>query len=114
MKLFEYIDRISKMHRLIQVRGTGTPSEFARYLRVSRTSLYELIDEMKSRGAPIVYSKSARTFYYSQPYDITITCTLRPLTCKEEKENSGGAKLYSTVLFFRTLFPELSKVSMPC
>jgi hypothetical protein len=114
MKVFEYLDRISKMHKLVMRHKTGTPAEFARQLGVSRTSLYELIDELRSRGAPIAYSKSTRTFFYSQPYDISITCSLRPLTYPEEKEISGGANIYSTVLFFRTLLSELSLVSMPC
>ena len=78
MKVFEYLDRISMMHKLVSRQRTGTPEEFAGSLGVSRTSLYELIDELRSRGAPIAYSKSAKTFFYSQPYDIAVTCSLRP------------------------------------
>ena len=102
------------MHKLVSRQRTGTPDEFARQLGVSRTSLYELIDELKSRGAPIVYSKSAKTFFYRQPYDIAVTCSLRPLTCKEEKENSGGTNFFPTILFFRTQLYDLSMVTLPC
>ena len=104
MKVFEYLDRISMMHKLVSRQRTGTPEEFARQLGVSRTSLYELIDELRSRGAPIVYSKSTKTFFYSQPYDITVTCLLRPLTSKEVKENIGGANIIPKILFSRTLW----------
>lgn len=90
MKVFEYLDRISMMHKLVSRQLTGTPEEFAHKLGVSRTSLYEMIDELRSRGAPIIYSKSAKTFSYRQPYDIAVTCSLRPLTISEEKDNSGG------------------------
>ena len=90
MKVFEYLDRISRMHRLVEHGSTGSPEELACRLGVSRTSLYELIDELRSRGAPIYYSKAAKTFYYSEPFDISITCSLRPLTVKEEKFYSGG------------------------
>ncbi len=114
MKVFEYLDRISMMHKLVARQRTGTPDEFARQLGVSRTSLYELIDELRSRGAPIAYSKSTKTFFYRQPYDIAVTCLLRPLTYQEEKENSGGAIFFPRILFFRTLASELSKVSLPC
>jgi predicted DNA-binding transcriptional regulator YafY len=114
MKVFEYLDRIGKMHKLVQRRRTGTPVEFAQQLGVSRTSLYELLDELRSRGAPIVYSKSTKTFYYSQPYDISVTCSLRPLTYEEETENVGGAKIFPRILFFRTLPSELSNVTLPC
>jgi hypothetical protein len=114
MKVFEYLDRIGKMHKLVQRQRTGTPEEFAKQLGVSRTSLYELIDELRSRGAPILYSKSTKTFFYSQPYDIAITCSLRPLSYVEEKENAGGTNISPKILFFRTLLPDLSLVTLPC
>ena len=63
MKVFEYLDRISMMHKLVLRQRTGTPEELARRLGVSRTSLYELIDELRSRGAPIAYSKSTKSFF---------------------------------------------------
>jgi predicted DNA-binding transcriptional regulator YafY len=107
MKVFEYLDRISKMHKLVLRRRTGTPEEFARQLGVSRTSLYELLDEMKSRGAPIEYSKSCRTFYYRHPFEIAVTCSLRSLSFAEEKELYGGLNIFSSVLFFRTMIYEI-------
>ncbi|MEN6352849.1 MAG: hypothetical protein ABFD02_05280 [Bacteroidales bacterium] len=114
MKVFEYLDRINMMHKLVSRQKTGTPEEFARQLGVSRTSLYELIDEFRLRGAPISYSKSAKTFYYSQPYDIAITCLLRPLTYNEEKENIGGINIFPKILFSRTELSELSMTNSPC
>jgi biotin operon repressor len=102
------------MHKLVSRQKTGTPEEFARQLGVSRTSLYELIDELRSRGVPIAYSKSAKTFFYRQPYNIDVTCSLRPLTYNEEKESSGGINIFSKILFFRTLLSELSMVILPC
>ncbi len=114
MKVFEYLDRIGRMNLMLQHRHTGTPVEFARRLGVSRTCLYEMIDELRSRGAPILYSKSGKTFYYEHPYDITITCSLHPLNYIEEIENSGGTKLFPTILFFRTLQSEISTVTLPC
>jgi predicted DNA-binding transcriptional regulator YafY len=114
MKVFEYLDRIGRLNRMVQCRHTGTPAEFARQLGVSRTCLYEMIDELRSRGAPIVYSKSTKTFYYSHPYEITITCSLKPLSFAEEKDNSGGLNLFPTILFFRTLHSEISTVTLPC
>jgi len=114
MKVFEYLDRISMMHKLISRQKTGTPEEMARCLGVSRTSLYELIYELRSRGAPIAYSKSAKTFFYSRPYDIAVTCTLKPLTYDEAKENTGGINNFPKILFFRTMISELSIVTLQC
>jgi predicted DNA-binding transcriptional regulator YafY len=110
MKVFEYLDRISMMHKLVARQRTGTPEEFARQLGVSRTSLYELIDELRSRGAPITYSKSAKTFFYRQPYDIAITCSLRPLSLVENSEFNGGAIFFPGISFFRMLLPTTQDV----
>lgn len=109
MKVFEYLDRINRMHRIVIRQRTGTPSEFAFQLGVSRTTLYEMIDELRSRGAPILYSKSQKTFYYSEPFEVTITCSMRPLTHMEEKHLSGG-EIFYRILFSRTLFNEISAV----
>ena len=114
MKVFEYLDRISLMHKLVSRQKTGNPEEFARQLGVSRTSLYELIDELRLRGVPIAYSKSARTFFYRQPYDIAVSCSLKPLTNNEEKDYSGGLNIFSRILFSRTLASEISMVILPC
>ena len=95
------------MQRLLENRCTGTPEEFAGKLGISRTSLYETIDELKSRGAPIAYSKSIKTFYYTEPFEISISCNMRPMTFYEEKEYSGG-NFFSRILFFRTIGWEIS------
>ncbi len=106
MKVFEYLERISMMHKLIKGSKTGSPEEFARRLGVSRTSLYELIDEMKIRGAPIKYSKAARTFYYREPFEILVNCSIRPLTVREQEKTAGGC-FSDRILFFRMLVSEI-------
>ena len=107
MKVFEYLDRINRMHRMVVRQRTGTPSEFAFQLGVSRTTLYELIDELRSRGAPITYSKSLKTFYYNEPFEVSVTCSMRLLTHIEEKQLTGGNNFYR-ILFSRTLPYEIS------
>lgn len=113
MKVFNQLDRIDKFNRLMIQRRTGAPVEFAYRLGVSRTSLYELIDELRSHGVPIVYSKSEKTYYFSRPYEISISCIMRPLTTEELKEYTGGG-FFSRILFFRTLQSDLSMVTLPC
>ena len=111
MKLFQYLDRIEMMHKLLKNSKTGTPEEFAQQLGISRSTLYELIDEFKLRKAPIKYSKSIKTFYYEEPFEITIICNLYPMTYQEEKEYSGGHFLHK-ILFSRTMIYEISNVSL--
>ena len=99
MKLFCYLDRISLLNRYIKKEKTGNPDEFASYLGVSRTRLYELIDELKSRGAPIAYDKTRQTFYYEYPFEISIDVIIRPLELSEEKNCSGGCNFLPASFF---------------
>lgn len=75
---------------MIQRRATGSPGEFASLLGISRTRLYEIIDELKSQDVPIAYDKSGNTFYYEQPYDVSVSFSVRPLKIREEKMIQGG------------------------
>ena len=87
------------MNRLLQRRATGTPSEFARQLGVSRSRLYEMLDELRSYGAPISYSKAVRTFYYEEPYEIQVALCIKSLDTDEEIFYAGGAP-FTPAFFF--------------
>lgn len=102
MKFLCYIDRLNRMNHLMQKRSTGSPGEFAGIIGVSRTRLYEMLDELKSYGAPIAYSKAANTFYYEHPFDVSVSFSIKPLEIPEAKKNHGGASSFSSVLVFRT------------
>ena len=112
MKFFEYLVRIEKMHCLIKEQRTGTPDEFAAKLGISRTRLYEVIDELKSNGAPIAYSKTSTTFYYEYPFDISLGCTMKPLSQKELVEKNGGVSL--PFLFSVRNTPNFATVTLHC
>ncbi len=113
MKAFKQLDRIGRIGQLLEQRRTGTPLELAGRLGVSRTSLYELLDELRSRGAPILYSKSEQTFYLKEPYEISVRCIIRPIKKDEQKDLNGG-EFFPGILFFRTLESDLSIVTLPC
>jgi predicted DNA-binding transcriptional regulator YafY len=68
MNFFEALERIQRLHALIKSEHTGTPSELARRLGVCRKTLYNMIDELKSYNAPIMYSKKRESFYYSKGF----------------------------------------------
>ena len=102
MKFLSYIERLNRMNRLLQKRATGTPSEFATLLGVSRTRLYEIIDELKSYGAPIIYNKDANSFQYEYPFDISVSFSAKQLNTQDEKKYFGGA-IFSHEYFFSGL-----------
>ena len=108
MKVFQYLERIEKIHKLVNQERTGTPDEFAKHLGISRTRLYEIMDDLKLEGAPISYSKLCRTFYYEEPFHISVSMELRTLDPVEEKTAAGGK------IFQSTFFPDAAGVFLYC
>ncbi len=65
MALTKYVERVQRMDQLIRRKSTGKPKELAAKLSLSERSLYELINQMKDLGAPIIYSKSRDSYVYT-------------------------------------------------
>lgn len=72
MKLFQYIDRINLLDKLIRQRRTGTQSELAVRLGLSVSRLARIIEYLRDIGAPITFDKSLNTYYYEKDYSIQI------------------------------------------
>ena len=54
------------MDRLIQTKQTGTPSDFAQKMSISKSMLFRYIKFMKDElGCPISYSKSNSRYEYA-------------------------------------------------
>ena len=58
--------RLSRIDQLIRIKGTGTPSELAGKIGISERSTYEYIRLMKDFGAPVLYSRQRKSYYYRQ------------------------------------------------
>ena len=99
MKFLCYIERINQMNRLLQSSNTGSPYEFANSLGVSRTRLYEMIDELRSYGAPITYNRGLRTFCYSEPFDIRVNMKVRSLDTEDQISIRGGSEILPPFFF---------------
>ncbi|MCI0522126.1 MAG: hypothetical protein L0Y37_00570 [Bacteroidales bacterium] len=72
MSLVKYIARLQRMDSLIAMRATGTPDEFAFKLNLSRSTLFEMIQEMKGLGVDIRYSALSNSYYYADGRRIVI------------------------------------------
>jgi predicted DNA-binding transcriptional regulator YafY len=86
MNHFEFIEKLTALHNLIRRGYTGTPKELARRLCISRSTLYEIIDELKQRGVDVKYSRSRCTFYYHNDVILELQFTIKGLTEVEDKE----------------------------
>lgn len=73
MPLLDTIERVHRIHKLIQRRSTGTPDEFAEKLHLKKRQLYNILDELRSNGASIKYSRIDNTFYYGNDFEMSVT-----------------------------------------
>jgi len=104
MDVFRTIDRINILHRLIDAEQTGNPTELAKKLGISRGTLYNMLDELKSFGAPICYSRTKESFLYTVGFELSINYSLKVIDSDEElKKISGGCAFFASVQFFRLI-----------
>lgn len=68
--------RLSRIDSLIRIKGTGTPSELADKIGMSERSTYEYIRLMKDFGAPVLYSRQRKSYYYKEDGKFTISFLL--------------------------------------
>ncbi len=103
MKPFDFLDKLHVLNKLIRMEHTGTPGEFAKRLSISRSTLYEIIEELKARGVEIKYCRTRCTFYYNNDMFLDIRFIIEPLTeindLGELKNISGGGNFFSSVRF---------------
>jgi predicted DNA-binding transcriptional regulator YafY len=83
MQLFETIDRIHRIHKLIQREATGTPDEFAGRFHLKRRQLYNILEEFKDYGANIRYNRYKSTFYYANNFEVLVKINVNPLSSDE-------------------------------
>lgn len=59
------LNRLIAIDYLINQKRTGTPDALAKYLNISRRTLFESLHFMKNKlNAPIVYNKDKTTYVY--------------------------------------------------
>ncbi|MFV0604981.1 MAG: hypothetical protein ACK5NK_03975 [Niabella sp.] len=58
--------RLHCINDYIVKSNTGTPKEFALKLRISERQLYMDLEIMKKLGAPIAYSRTGNSYFYTR------------------------------------------------
>lgn len=106
MQLYKIIDRLRYIHKLIEQESTGNPEELAQLLHLSRSQLYNILDELKSYGADIAYSRTNRTFFYVNHFEMKIDISI--LSGEEEKKIFAG--FFKEKAFSQILFDKLSVI----
>jgi excisionase family DNA binding protein len=104
MNHLEFLEKLIILEQLIRREHTGTPDELAERLHISRSTVYEIIEELNMRGVEIKYSRRKCTFYYKNDAFLEVRFNIKSLTEIEDidelKNISGGCKLF----LFRPIF----------
>lgn len=72
MYFIEELKRIQKIHQLISCQCTGSPDELAASICVSRRDLYYILHGLKKLGAKISYSRTKKTFRYTNYFNLSM------------------------------------------
>jgi predicted transcriptional regulator len=76
MGILKRIEQVRLLHQLIQTENTGTPLELSKRLHICRSTLYNIIDELKSYDAPIEYSRARKAFFYTHSFELNLRYSL--------------------------------------
>ena len=73
------------------MQATGTPKQFAKSIGKSRSSLYDLLEELKEMGAEIYYSRLNCSFKYKNEFEIDLKIDTRKVI--------GGKNIFKNNFF---------------
>jgi len=99
MKTFQQLERLRKIHKLIQQQNTGSPDELAERLKISRRQLYNILDYLKEIEAPLIFSRKDNTFCYTYNFDMLVNVSVQVLVNDELKTIYGGQTLLKENFF---------------
>ena len=92
MGILEKILILERLHKLIQMGYKGSAKDYAHRVNISRSSLFNYIDELKGMGAQIEYSRSLNSFIYLNKFVLEIK--IESLSDEKLKNIFGGFNIY--------------------
>lgn len=69
----DYLERIKRLYNLIKQERTGSLSDIAKKMRLSRRTIANYISELKSLGADISYDKQRNTYFFNNQFVLYAT-----------------------------------------
>lgn len=98
MKNLKTLERLQQLHKLIANENSGTPKELSNLMEISERSVHLLLEQLKDYNANICYSRSRKTYYYCDDFDLQISISINVLTNNEATQIFGGSYFLRTNL----------------
>lgn len=64
MGFIDQINLLSRIHHMLELKCTGSPSEFAYKLGISERTLFRKLEELRDSGIEIRYASEQRSYVY--------------------------------------------------
>ncbi len=72
MQFREQLELIKRLDALIKRKGTGSASELAVRLNISRATVYRYLNELKHFGAEIEFCRHRNSFIYQNDFKLRL------------------------------------------
>ncbi|MFT3737299.1 MAG: HTH domain-containing protein [Breznakibacter sp.] len=111
--VLKLLGRLERLDYFITTQRTGTSTELARKLDISRRQLYNYFDEMKTFGLEVEYDRYAKTFRYKGNMRLKISIKAEPLSLHESRATNGGRCIQAILprCNFIALFPPIFELA---
>lgn len=76
MKTIKHVERLQRLHNLIQMECTGSPVQVAQRLRISERTVYYLIEQLRDYEAQIGYDRGRKTYYYKDDFVLEVNFSI--------------------------------------
>lgn len=96
MKISKQIELVQRIDRLIRLKATGSPEDFARKLNMTQRNLYRILEDLKEMGLPIVYNKVRKSYQYNE--EVTIVFRFGRKSLPDNSQILGGRKIIENSL----------------
>ena len=90
MTILKQMPRFNTINKFIISENSGNPEDFAELLGVSRSHLFNIIQQFKDYVSPIRYNKKNETYYYATSFNLELKYSLKTETETEEKKAFAG------------------------
>ena len=111
MKNIKNLERLQQVHQRIMQENTGSPNELARHLNISKRLIFILIEQLKDINAPVCYSRSRKTYYYHDDFELKISISITALSNNESTELFGGSYFFKKNALVQGLCTERHYIS---
>ncbi|MEK6154149.1 DNA-binding protein [Flavobacteriaceae bacterium 3-367] len=91
MHTLKNLERLQRLHLLIEKECTGAPNELATRLKLSPRSIYLLLAQLRDLDAQIGYDRSRKTYFYEEDFDLQVYFSISIITKKAVTQLLGGS-----------------------